>query len=257
MSPKTLIALVPAIVVLIAAASCGFSAQVHDAEYGEFGNIAIGLTTLAAIVLALVVGVLTLIADRVSKGSERTVAASLLLAAVMMPIGVAAGVQLGENGVIAPAPTLPPELRPTPLPTLSPPGGGAPDAQPTGTMTLDLDAPSELHVSGAASCDNGHSYIHDWDQNADWDIDWSGRVVITGVQLYIVARPPGPTSVDRLAITFTERRGNKATYSSSLPEWASNVEDGGQSGEVDFELGQTDPDWPATLTGRIGWRCDF
>jgi len=121
MSPKTLIALLPAFVVLIAAASCGFSAQVHDAEYGEFGDIATGLATLAAIVLALVVGLLALIADRVSKGAERTLAASLLLAPVMMPIGVLAGVQLGESGVIQPAPTLPPELQPTPVPTLSPP----------------------------------------------------------------------------------------------------------------------------------------
>ena len=265
---KSLIALVPAIVVLIAAASCGFSAQVHDAEYGEFGNIATGITTLAALALAVVVGVGGVVVHRVSRGNDRTVAAALLLAAVMMPIGVGAGVRLGESGIIQPAPTLPPELQPTPVPTVAPPGGGVPDAEPTGTMTLDLNSPNELHVSGAASCEHGHSVIRESDLNADWDIEWAGRIVIIRLELNIVARPPGPTSVGSMAITLSEKYGDGVTYASQglLPEDASSVVDGAQSGEVNFHLrpmGQpaSSPasiaQWPADLTGQISWSCDF
>lgn len=242
----------PAAVVLILAASCGRDAAATDIRYNSSGplpGLAYAVTILSALALAGVIGLIALIAALLAKGDGRAAALSVLLAAVMIPVGVAGGNSLGRS-TITPLPPAPPV--PTPM---------------RGRMTIDIDAPVSVHVEATAHCQRRGSGLVLTKRNySEWETRWLGERAVLGPQVDIDPGPDGDLTVHRVTLEVERFDSNSLIYfhDGTLDPSASSMDPDGHSGEVRFSLEQRPhvpleatpyPDQPATITGSITWSC--
>jgi hypothetical protein len=221
---------------------------------GPLPGIAVAITSLLSYGVFIAGGLIGLLGAALTRGRGRAIFLTLVLCSAMVPLGVLAGTALGKSGII-----------PRPPPT-------APPAVPTiGEMTLDLDGPVPIHVTGSAECnrrDGAYWAITELNSNHDWEVEWLGRNVTFRPQTYPAIVQGGAASVERALVAVEDFEGHGITYfhEGSLPATAGTVAPDGSSGEVALDLiretpgpgkeGLIAPEWPQTLSGHITWSCD-